>query len=194
MRSLCLAIVIAIAGCASVRPLPSAHRPTPRALRVAVDASLNPWRPWVVRGVRMHQRAGVPVALVAGDAAADVVIRHGVDVATSPAAGMWYADRRVIELWPDQLRGSAQWSSCAAHEIAHALHAVHVCRPGERDLPGDLCSPVGRGLAVLNRQLQAPADECDPFEAMCDAGADEWFTLGRLDVLELRRVGALPPR
>lgn len=202
---LVIALLAALCACAAPQTVHApARRPSPAAaLRVAADEDLGPWLPYVRQGVRMLRRAGADVALARAGDVANLRLRHAdyanPDTAPvdprDPWAGIYVRAERAVYVQPSMIAGGPQWAATIAHEFSHAMGALHVCGDTRmlRDEQGNPCSPVGRGVALMNHHLPSPAWACDPFTEACADDDGELFTaLSDLDRRELRRVGAIP--
>ncbi len=118
--------------------------------------------------------------------------RESADVVVLPAAfedcqrngaGRWIVGTRVVEVDPVCTPGEDAFRAAIGHEIGHALGLSHVCTASDLDVPGDPCSPVGRGVAMMNPRLRSSSGSGELFD-----GAQERPTA--LDLLEFQRVRA----
>jgi hypothetical protein len=89
-----------------------------------------------------------------------------------------------IEIDPTCTHGNLEFRTALMHEIGHALGMQHVCQLGEERKD---CSPVGRGLAVMNPHLTYGEDEGPGFE-QAYTGPIPTFEIQALDVKEFERV------
>jgi len=83
-----------------------------------------------------------------------------------------------IEIDPRCTHGNLEFRTALMHEVGHALGMQHICRIDEER---DDCSPVGRGLAVMNPNLVYREDQAT-------AGLIPTFEIQPLDIQEFERV------
>lgn len=90
-----------------------------------------------------------------------------------------------IEIDPTCLHGNLEFRTAVMHEIGHAVGMSHICRSEDSasTIPGLVCSPVGRGRAVMNPSVFEPGIT-DP--APC-------YEVQPLDIREFNRSNPNPP-
>lgn len=88
---------------------------------------------------------------------------------------------------PTCTQGNLEFRTALMHEIGHSLGMQHVCLPNEerRD-----CSPVGRGLAIMNPNLVNEIGEMNTSIESSDPGPIPTFRVQELDVKEFERVAS----
>lgn len=170
---------------------PSQHDPAQYGtVRVYVSAL---WRPADAARVReaLPRVAALGPAVVEtqDSAAADVIVRPWESPGCAGAgAGRHVVGTRYADVDPVCAAGDDAFAAFVLHEIGHALGMAHVCTLGDDDAPGDPCSPVGRGVAVMNRSPFAKQAFGQPGERI----AVDRFT--GLDLAEFRRARAAARR
>lgn len=135
---------------------PSQHDPAQfGTVRVYVSAL---WRPADAARVReaLPRVAALGPAVVEtqDSAAADVIVRPWESPGCAGAgagAGRHVVGTRYADVDPTCAAGDDAFAAFVLHEIGHALGMAHVCTIADDSAPGDPCSPVGRGVAVMNR-------------------------------------------
>jgi hypothetical protein len=95
-----------------------------------------------------------------------------------------------IEIDPTCTHGDLEFRTALMHEVGHALGMQHICGVSERR---NDCSPVGRGVAVMNTSLvvdngEQPGDVGADGEQHVYTGPIPCFEVQGLDVQEFERV------
>lgn len=180
--ALMLGLLLGLVACE-----PSQHDPARYGtVRVYVSAL---WRPADAARVREAlprvAALGPEVTETQDSAAADVIVRPWESPSCERSgAGRHVVGTRFADVDPTCAAGDDAFAAFVLHEVGHALGMAHVCVLADDDAPGDPCSPVGRGVAVMNRSpFAAP-----PFAAPGERVAVDRFT--GLDLAEFRRVRA----
>jgi hypothetical protein len=89
---------------------------------------------------------------------------------------------------PTCTQGNLEFRTALMHEIGHSLGMQHVCLPNEERID---CSPVGRGLAIMNPHLVNEIGERDTSIESSDPGPVPTFQVQELDVKEFERVARI---
>ena len=123
----------------------------------------------------------------------DVVVVRGTTI-TDPTQctrlnGLSYqvdqlTGQRRIVIDPTCVHGELEFKSAFMHEIGHSLGMGHVCTSHDRDSD---CSPVGRGLAIMNPNLLNEVVEGNGFDAPVGGPVPTW-EVQDLDVREFCRT------
>lgn len=145
------------------------------------------WRPADAARVREAlprvAALGPAVVEVQDSAAADVIVRPWESPSCDRAgAGRHVVGSRYADVDPVCAAGDDAFAAFVLHEIGHALGMAHVCVLADDDAPGDPCSPVGRGVAVMNRSPFAKV----PFGQPGERAAVDRFT--GMDLAEFART------
>lgn len=110
------------------------------------------------------------------------------------AARFVLSGERHIEIDPTCTQGDDQFGTALMHEVGHFLDMGHICQVGDHESRD--CSPIGRGIAVMN-----PGLVTDTKEDVWSPGADgvyhvpdfpvPCFQIQALDVQEFERAHPL---
>lgn len=89
-----------------------------------------------------------------------------------------------IEIDPTCTHGNLEFRTALMHEVGHALGMQHICQFNEKRQD---CSPIGRGLAVMNPSMLYEEDG-EPGLEQAYIGALPTFEIQALDIQEFERV------
>jgi hypothetical protein len=122
-----------------------------------------------------------PSFVVGSEGAADLVVRpFDSGPRCLRGSGRFTVGTRFVEIDPACAPGMTALRAAMGHEIGHALGMQHVCFGSEI---AD-CSPVGRGVALMNPNLSY-GDATDPNATVNDIATD---VPTELDLAEFRRA------
>lgn len=120
----------------------------PRTIRVALDPRFTPRERWLGETALLNMKhLGVRVQVVAQSPEVEVR-RWNLHNCRDMILGMHITYANFVLVDPGCMLSDRQYQTVVIHEIGHWLGMRHVCEEDGRTT--DVCSPVGRGDAILN--------------------------------------------
>lgn len=124
----------------------------PRHITVGIHPDFTEHQRFLIRSAVIDlKHLGVHGMVV--DGPADVVVRHWTFNCDSLILGSYTVETDYTLVDPRCITTDQQFRAVIVHELGHWLGMRHVCRPDGRTT--DVCSPVGRGEAVMNPHTEA---------------------------------------
>jgi hypothetical protein len=84
------------------------------------------------------------------------------------------------------IRGELEFKTAFMHEIGHSLGMLHICRTEDKNRND--CSPIGRGLAVMNPTLSNETGQDSNIFSGAVIGNLPTWNIQALDIDEFKRI------